>query len=129
MILFHSPYKTVQSLLEVNLDWIACKVDFINAFNTIRRKVVLENLFSHPQLSQIWRLAHFLYSDPSLLYLFDGVQLVDTLLSQEGVRQGDVLGPLLFCIGVHKLYEECMSVSGAQGVAIADDFTLVGRPD
>jgi hypothetical protein len=70
-----------------------------------------------------------LYSQPSLLFLNDGDKLVDTILSQEGVRQGDVLGPLLFCIGIHRLYVDCLRESGAQGVAIADDFTLVGLPD
>ena len=117
----------VQTMLELNTSWIAAKVDFVNALESLQ--IVLESLFRRPELAFLWRLVHFLYSQPSLLFLFDGTMVVDTILSREGVRQGDVLGPLLFCLGVHDLYSECLRVSGAQGVAIADDLTLVGKPE
>ena len=119
----------VQTMLEMNTDWIAAKVDFVNAFNSISRKAVMESLYKRPTLSSIWRLVHFLYSEPSLLFMYDGSKVVDTIFSQEGVRQGDVFGTLLFCLGVHDLYSECLRESGAQGVAISDDLTLMGRPD
>ena len=35
-------------------------VDFSNAFNTLRRDVMLQRTFSEPQLSPLWRLVHSL---------------------------------------------------------------------
>ena len=56
-------------------------VDFSNAFNTLRRDVMLKRAFSEPQLSPLWRLAHWAYRSPSDLLL---------------VRSGEVV--LLFCL-------------------------------
>jgi hypothetical protein len=69
------------------------------------------------------------YSQPSLLFLFVNGNLLSTLLSSEGLRQGDVLGSMLFCIAVCQFYIDSVRKSGAQGVAICDDLTLVGPPD
>ena len=46
-----------------------------------------------------------------------------TMISEEGVQQGDPLGPLLFCISVHDLLT---SLSSKLSIAYLDDFTLGG---
>ena len=58
------------------------------------------------------------YSAPSVL-LWDGEQV----LSAEGVQQGDRLGPLLFCLFIHKIVS---SLSSEFIVFYLDDGTLGG---
>ncbi len=67
------------------------KLDFSNAFNSIRRDSMLEAIRSHAP--SIYPLVHTAYSAPSVLRWGDR-----TISSAEGVQQGDPLGPLLFCL-------------------------------
>ena len=61
---------------------------------------------------------HSAYSAPSVL-LWDGVQLS----SAEGIQQGDPLGPMLFCLGIHDLVS---SLSSEFNVFYLDDGTIGG---
>lgn len=67
------------------------KLDFKNAFNSIRRDAVLEAV--NLSLPSSYPFVHAAYASDSFLF-FGG----DTLLSQEGVQQGDPLGPLLLSL-------------------------------
>ena len=77
-------------------DSFVVKTDFRNAFNTIKRATLLEEMFKAPSLSRIWRFVHWAYKAPSALLLMDQGAVVSELPSSEGVRQGDVLGASLF---------------------------------
>jgi hypothetical protein len=72
------------------------KVDFSNAFNTIRRDKILEATKAH--IPVLLPFAHSVYSSPSTL-LWEG----DRIESSEGIQQGDPLGPMLFRIAIHGL--------------------------
>ena len=124
-----SAIHSVQLMLEQNPTWIAAKSDFVNAFNTAKRSLVLSSIFAQSSLKHLWRFAHFCYSEPSLLFLFVNGSLLSTMLSSEGLKQGDVLGSMFFCIAVRQFYVDAVRKSGAQGVAICDDLTLVGPPE
>ena len=55
---------------------------------------------------------------------------VDTVTSAEGVKQGDTLGSLLFCLSMHRLYRGCTDgVPGVKCVAVADDLNLFGNAE
>ena len=92
------------------------KLDFKNAFNSIRRdKMLLAVLDLCPSL---FRFVHSAYASTSSL--FWGTELIH---SAEGVQQGDPLGPLLFCLSIHSL------ISGLQSELCffyLDDGTLGG---
>ena len=62
---------------------------------------------------------HAAYSTPSTL-LWNGKQV----LSAEGIQQGDPLGPMLFCLTIHKLVS---SLSSEFSVFYLDDGTLGGN--
>ena len=93
------------------------KLDFRNAFNSIRRDKMLE---------AVQRLAPCLisfvysaYSSPSSLFWGDKI-----IKSSEGVQQGDPLGPLLFCLTIHRL---CSQLKSELSLFYIDDGTLGGN--
>ena len=75
------------------------KVDFQNAFNTVRRDKILLSVLK--EVPEIYQLTHAAYSQPSFLFFGDHL-----LESAEGVQQGDPLGPLLFSLSIH--YFNCI---------------------
>ena len=95
------------------------KLDYKNAFNSIRRDLMLHSVLS--KVPRIFPLAFSAYRYPSLLF-FDR----HTILSAEGVQQGDPIGPLLFCLAIHDLIS---SLRSEFKVFYLDDGTLGGTLD
>ena len=100
------------------------KLDFKNAFNSLRRDSMLEAVAAlYPSLLPY---ALSSYGCPSHLWLGDNV-----LSSEEGVQQGDPLGPLLFCITMQPLLSgsQCELVTGyLDDVGLGDSVSrLVDR--
>ena len=75
------------------VDKILVKLDFSNAFNTIRRDAVLNAVAV--RLPELYRFCSSAYRGQSTLAFGDKL-----IRSQEGVQQGDPLGPLLFCLTI-----------------------------
>ena len=71
------------------------KLDFANAFNSIRRDCMLEAVETF--CPSLYSLVHSAYASPSNLLWEDR-----SISSAEGVQQGDPLGPLLFCLVLHQ---------------------------
>ena len=92
------------------------KLDFRNAFNSVRRDKMLEATLA--MSPQIYPLVHSVCSQPS--YLFYGKTIIE---SSEGVQQGDPLGPLLFCLAIHNMVS---SLKSECRVFYLDDCTLGG---
>ena len=81
-------------LAEISPDQVLIKLDVINAFNSVRRNAVLEAVALHiPELLAFTASA---YCAPSLLQFGD-----EQILSEEGVQQGDPLGPLFFSLALN----------------------------
>jgi hypothetical protein len=72
------------------------KLDFKNAFNTLRRDKMLESVKEYAP--ELFTFIHAAYGQASLLFCGDHI-----LESAEGVQQGDPLGPLLFCLTIQSL--------------------------
>ena len=96
-----------------------CKVDFSNAFNTVRRDVVLHLIKQH--FPSLYAFAHQCYRHES--YLVFGEHCV---ASAQGVQQGDPLGPLLFCMAIMNMSNNLQS---AVNLWYLDDGLLAGTPD
>lgn len=94
------------------------KVDFYNAFNKANRKKIIALAESHmPSVRDYIRSS---YEYPSVLRYHDNV-----IWSQEGVQQGDPLGPLLFCLLLKELTDslpKCLDIN----VWYLDDGTIAG---
>ena len=92
------------------------KVDFRNAFNCVRRDKVMAAIEEF--LPSLLPFLHSAYSSSSKLFREDA-----EVISAEGVQQGDPIGPLLFCITIHKMV---LQIQTAFNVWYLDDGTLGG---
>ena len=98
---------------------ILLKIDFKNAFNTVRRDAILHKV--KESLPQIFPFVFQAYAQPAdLVFGKEGV------LPKEGVQQGDPLGPLLFSLAIQDLISNCDSKFN---MWYLDDGTLGGNAD
>ena len=98
-------------------DDVIVKLDFKNAFNSVRRDTVLESV--HLAAPEIYNYISVSYSKISSLSFGD-----HTIDSAEGVQQGDPLGPLLFCIAIHPILTSCAT---ELRIGYLDDITIGGE--
>jgi hypothetical protein len=97
-------------------DEAVVKLDFRNAFNTLRRDSILEAI--HATLPEVYSYVHASYASPSHLSLAENI-----IISNEGIQQGDPIGPLLFCLTLQPVLSRCGS---ELRIAYLDDITLGG---
>ena len=103
---------------ELNPVKAVLKLDFSNAFNTIRRDKMLGAVSEHVEL---YPFVHSAYYAPSSLFWGE-----NTIQSAEGIQQGDPLGPLLFCLSIHRM---CTLLELEFSLFYLDDVTLGGSRD
>ena len=111
--------RTFLNFNEDKLSKILLKIDFKNAFNSIERDVMLEEIKKHaPKLYPfLWQC----YSTASHLFFGN-----DTIPSLIGCQQGDPCGPLVFCLAIHSIIK---SVNSDLNAWYLDDGTLGGHKD
>ena len=126
----HSPPSHGQSNHADTKRPLAClSIDMANAFNAIDRSAVLRAVYSDRELSQCWRAVSFGYGQPSLLLMQCDDMVPDAqafIESQTGVRQGDPLAALLFCLAMHPVYDALAKQVSAGCYAYIDDGHFVG---
>jgi hypothetical protein len=114
--LTHAARRYLQSM---GGDRAFVKLDFSNAFNSVRRDSVMEAVATHrPDLLAFTESA---YGSPSQLWVGDFC-----ISSAEGVQQGDPLGPLLFCLALDGPLKEVQSefISGyLDDIGLGDTVT------
>jgi hypothetical protein len=112
-------HATHRYLLHLPEGHAICKLDFKNAFNSVRRDVVLNSVHQH--VPEIYPFVYASYASASSL-VYD-CKIID---SSEGIQQGDPLGPLLFCLAIHPILQNCHS---ELCIGYLDDVTLGGPID
>ena len=102
------------------------KVDISNAFNSCDRARMLQQLYATPQLQALYRIADFGYSTPSQLLLqrCEG----QSILSSNGVRQGDPLSAVLVCPYMTEVYEQVAQQADVTLYGYFDDLNVAGAP-
>ena len=95
------------------------KLDFSNAFNSIHRREML--LAVHSRMPELYSFCCSAYNQPSVLFFGQY-----TVQSQEGVQQGDPIGPLLFCNTIQPLLS---SLHSNLNIGYLDDVTLGSHLD
>jgi len=107
-------HATKRYIIAMSDGHVVAKIDFSNAFNSLRRDLMLRSIAS--TVPGIYQFCHLAYSQPSVLR-FD----TRTILSQEGPRLGDPLAPLLFCVSIHP---DLQSLQSELVAGFMDDLTL-----
>ncbi len=107
---------------------ILLSIDIENAFNTCSRAKILNGLIGNNAASPLVRMFHWAHVSPTPLLVYDTRgSIIDTLQSQEGVRQADVLGSVCFNVRVQAIYQETAKVNThTKLIAIHDDTNMVG---
>jgi hypothetical protein len=100
-------------------NYVVVKLDFSNAFNCIHRDAMLEAIYQ--QVPEIYAYCHLAYSETTMLKYNNR-----SISSDEGIQQGDPLGPTLFCLTIHPMLQ---SLSSELRVGYMDDITLGGPED
>lgn len=83
------------------------QVDFKNAFNRISRPAFLQVIKS--KFPQFWKFLSCCYLDPPSLFVYGRGDDTDVIKSENGVQQGDPLGPLLFSLVIDILVKKISS--------------------
>ncbi|KAL0205824.1 hypothetical protein P9112_001131 [Eukaryota sp. TZLM1-RC] len=98
-------------------------LDFKNAFNSVKREAIFEVIKSDfPELSSFFY--HFYGKESDLIFNSFALK------SSSGVKQGDPLGPLLFCLAIHKTLNIIkQKYPSIKIVAYMDDLSLIGSFD
>ena len=104
---------------ELNPEKAVLKLDFSNAFNTIRRDKMMGAISEH--VPELYPFVHLAYCATSSLFWGE-----NTIQFAEGVQQGDPLGPLLFCLSIHRM---CTLLKSEFSLFYLDDGTLGGSRD
>ncbi|XP_055337134.1 uncharacterized protein LOC129587422 [Paramacrobiotus metropolitanus] len=94
------------------------KIDYRNAFNTVRRDVILQSVLEH--FPEYYSFVLSAYGAPFVLSCSGSDE---DLTSATGIQQGDPLGPLLYCL-VSLLF--CIHLSSKLKVFFLDDGALGG---
>lgn len=117
----------VRRTLEVNPDWVLFKGDVSNAFNTVSRALILRKLQGHTRFAPL--IPYFLanYATPCNLVFRDVLGDTSVIKSEEGVRQGDPLGPFFFALAFDDIIAPLVSEYADHAVlgAYLDDFFFV----
>ena len=117
----------VQRLLEENPEFGVLKTDISNAFNCVSRKHLLQEVAAH--FSELYGHVKQMYGQSSPLLYFNGHSTC-MIESQEGVQQGDPLGPALFSLAIHPIICKAQEKSTTTTVlAYLDDIFVVGPSD
>jgi hypothetical protein len=125
--------RVVQTWLESHPDHAALKIDIKNAFNSVSRKAIFEQLNAVPQFRCLIPMARMFYEHEGDLWYEMGLT-ARRIASAEGVAQGDPISGLLFCLAIQPCIRRAAALVGHEPrrgntglcVCIADDVTLCG---
>ena len=100
-------------------DQAIAKLDFNNAFSCLHQDIMLEAVLKHVQ--EIYAFCHLFYSTSIISKV-----KYRAIVSNEGMHQRDLFGPLFFCLTIHPLLQSLFS---KLIIGYKDDITLGGPID
>ena len=124
-------HRTRQLLATPGRRVVVIKTDFSNAFNSILRRAILNAVkISFPGL---YAYVLAVYGPKSELWTAVEAGRRSPILSEEGVQQGDVLGPFLFCLVLQPILIELNEILKQRGfgevLGLMDDLSVICDQD
>ena len=107
-------HATRQFTMSMPNNRVLVKLDFKNAYNSVHRDTILEMVAK--EIPELYPYCYLAYGARSSLKFGETI-----IWSEEGVQQGDPLGPILFCLAIHPIL---LSLSATLRVGYMDDITL-----
>jgi len=110
----------VQKQFASNRKLYVAFVDFEKAFDSISRKLLWPILQKHGIKGKLYNCIKSIYSDVKSR-IRSGAKLSDFIQCTQGVKQGDVLSPLLFSLFVNEIASEIIN-NGKHGITLKPDL-------
>ena len=109
---------------------ICVAADIVNAYPSRSRAAVQRELLDDQRTAFLAPLFHLAHKRPSQLLEYDRQgQLVDVVLQQDGVCQGDTTGTFNFCKSIAPILNSVQArVPGIKITTVADDVNISGKP-
>lgn len=102
-------------------------LDAANAYNRFSRKRILSAFYAHKDLRPAFGVVDLALGNPGALGVYEAGVRTQNLASTRGVRQGMVLGPLLFATAMAEIIRPLLAKHPAAKItAYLDDLTVVG---
>ena len=114
----HSARKFITSASSMNK--VCLQTDFSNAFNCLRRDKALQEI--REKVPEIFKYAWQSYGNPSNLFLGQD----EIIMSQEGIQQGDPLGPFIYALTTMVITQK---IKSPLSVFYLDDACVAGDLD
>jgi hypothetical protein len=108
-----------------NTQRLIIALDAKEAFNSIRRDAILEDVLKREELGPAHRFLHWSLTSVSQSLYFDAAgSLLKCYRDEAGVQQGSVWAAISYALAVQKPYEDCIHGLDAAAVAVLDDLTI-----
>ncbi len=122
--------KSIEHLRTEHPEYDILALDASNAFNTASRAEGLNVCAS--KLPWVAPFLQRMYLNPTPLFVTKPgpAPTTEMILSTEGARQGDTLGPLFYCLSTLKFLEKLRTCTVAGGLlSFIDDINVGGPPE
>jgi hypothetical protein len=105
-------------------------LDGSNAYGSLFRRIILEEIYSTPELRSLHGLTTWLLHEDGFMGFYSDGKLQESYMSTRGIRQGMLLGPLYYCVGIQRRIKAVMEpYPRVSLVMYLDDIALTGRPE
>ena len=123
--------RVVRSLMELDPRKTLLSIDGVGAFDHIKRKAMMEALYTNPDLAPVLPFVRLFYGKDSKYVWYDEEGLPHEICQGEGSEQGDPLMPALFALGQHSALLQINATlrEGEMLFAYLDDIFVLCDPD
>ena len=88
--------QSTQAAQESDASHVTLHLDVTDAYPSVDRGLMLQSIYGDPRLQHLWRSFDFAFSEPAVILVHSGEEVIHTAVSDNGVPQGNVLSSLAY---------------------------------